>query len=65
MNVFIKYKCLEYDRVVASKGIDLKKTTDSHERIISHYWYFLQIGFRYQQKVCDGCHDLIQEGMSY
>ena len=37
MNVFIKYKCLEYDRVVASKGIDLKKTTDSHERIISHY----------------------------
>ena len=25
--------------------------------MICHYWYFKNIGFKYQQYVCNGCHD--------
>ena len=26
--------------------------------MICHYWYFKDIGFKYQQYVSNGCHDL-------
>ena len=26
--------------------------------MISHYWYFKDIGYKYQARVCSGCHDL-------
>ena len=35
------------------------------EGIICHYWYFLQINFGFQPKVCDSCHDLIQKVISF
>ena len=35
------------------------------ECIICHYWYFLQINFGFQPKVCDSCHDLIQKVISF
>ena len=25
--------------------------------MICHYWYFKDIGFKYQRYVCNGCHD--------
>ena len=25
---------------------------------ISHYWYFKDIGYKYEPHVCNGCHDL-------
>ena len=25
--------------------------------MICHYWYFKDIGFKYQSYVCNGCHD--------
>ena len=25
--------------------------------MICHYWYFKDIGFKYQPYVCNGCHD--------
>ena len=37
-------------------GIDVTKITDSRECVICHYWYFLKIDFRFQPKLCDGCH---------
>ena len=50
---------LEYDRTDVSEGIDVNKTNGSREGIICHYWYFLVINFRFQPKVCNGCHDLM------
>ena len=26
--------------------------------MICHYWYFLDIGYKYEQYVCNGCHNL-------
>ena len=55
---------LEYDRIYKYEGIDVNKTDSSHECIICHYWYFPEINFKYQPKVGDGCHDLMQNAMT-
>ena len=41
-----------------SQGIDLIKTSASKEWMICHYWYLKDIGYKYEQYVCNGCHDL-------
>ena len=48
---------LEYDRIDISEGIDVNKTSASKECDICHYWYFKDIGFKYEPYLCDGCHD--------
>ena len=55
------YKILEYDRIDISEGIDVNKTSASKECDICHYWYFKDIGFKYEPYLCNGCHDLIQK----
>ena len=54
---------LEYDRIDISEGIDIKKTNASKEFQICHYWYFKDIGFKYEPHLCNGCHGLMQKGM--
>ena len=41
------------------KGIDVNKTIESKEGDIYHYWYYLDKGFKFQQDVCNGCHDAL------
>ena len=52
---------LEYDRVDISEGIDVNKTNLSKECDICHYWYFKDIGFKYEKHLCNGC----QKAMSF
>ena len=59
------YKMLEYGIIDISEGIDINKTSGSKECDICHYWYFKDIGFRYEPYLCSGCHDLIQKAMSF
>ena len=54
---------LEYDRI--SEGVDVNKTSLSKECDICHYWYFKNIGFKYESYLCNGCHDLMQKAMSF
>ena len=56
---------LEYDRIDISEGIDVNKTGASKECYICHYWYFKDIGFKYEKYHCNGCHELIQKAMSF
>ena len=56
---------LEYDRIDISGGIDVNKTNASKECDIFHYWYFNDIGFKYEPYVCNGCHDLMQKITSF
>ena len=56
---------LEYDRIDISEGIDVNKTNASKECDICHYWYFKDIGFKYEPYLCNGCHDLTQKAMSF
>ena len=36
----------------------MNKSNKSKECMICHYWYFKDIGYKYEQYVCNGCHDL-------
>ena len=59
------YKMLEYDRTDISEGIDVNKTNASKKCDICHYWYFKDIGFKYEPYLCNVCHDLMQKTMSF
>ena len=37
----------------------------SKECDICHYWYFKDIGFKYEPYLCNGCHDLMQKAMGF
>ena len=41
---------LQYERIDVSEGIDLNKSCKSKECMISHYWYFKDIGYKYDLK---------------
>ena len=61
----MNYKMLEYDRIGISEGIDVNKTSASKECDILHYYYFKDIGFKYELFLWNGCHDLMQKDMSF
>ena len=47
----------KYERIDISEGTDFNKTSKSLECMICHYWYFKDVGCKYQPYVCNGCHD--------
>ena len=49
---------LQYERIYVSEGTDLNKSDKSKECVICHYWYFTDIGYKYETYVCKQCHDL-------
>ena len=52
---------LEYERIDISEGIDVNKTNLPKQCDICHYWYFKDIGLKYQLYLCNGCHDVMQK----
>ena len=48
---------LYYDTKDISKWIDLAKSNNSKECVICHH-FFSNHGFKFQDSVCNGCHDL-------
>ena len=56
---------LEYNRIDISEGIDVNKTNLSKECDICYYWYFKDIGFKYEPYLCNGSHDLMEKAMSF
>ena len=55
---------LYYDRIDISEGIDVNKTSGSKECDVFHYSYFLNYSFKFQQNVCNRCHDLLMMSVS-
>ena len=49
---------LEYDRIDISEGIHVNKTSESKGYGICHYWYFRDIGFKYEPHLCNDAHNL-------
>ena len=56
---------LEYDRIDISEGIDVNKASLLKEYDFCHYWYFKNIGFKYEPYLCNGCPDLMQKAVSF
>ena len=50
---------LKYEKIDASEGIDVNKTSASKECELCHYWFFKDIGFKFEEHVCNRCHDLL------
>ena len=50
---------LQYKKIDASEGIDINKTSWSKECELCHYWFFKDVGFKFEEHVCNKCHDLL------
>ena len=48
-----------------TEWIDVNKTNFSKRCDICHYWYFKDIGFKYEPYLCKRCHDLMQKAMRF
>ena len=49
----------QYEKLDVSEGIDTNKTLLSKECILCHYWYFKDVGFKFELHVCNKCHDVL------
>ena len=50
---------LQYQKIDVLEGIDVNKTSASKECELCHYWFFKDIGFKFEEHVCNRCHDLL------
>ena len=50
---------LRYQKIDISEGIDVNKTNASKECEVCHYSFFEDIGFKFEEHVCNKCHDLL------
>ena len=50
---------LRYQKIDISEGIDINKTNASKECELCHYGFFKDIGFKFEEDVCNKCHDLL------
>ena len=50
---------MQYNKTNVSEVIDVNKTSASKECVLYHYWFFKDIGFKFEEHVCNKCHDLL------
>ena len=50
---------LRYQKTDILEEIDINKTNASKECEVCHYWFFKDIGFKFEEHVCNKCHDLL------
>ena len=49
---------LQYEKIV-SEGIHVNNRSTSKECELCHYWFFKDVAFKFEEHVCNGCHDLL------
>ena len=50
---------LQYKKISVLEGIDVNKTSASKECKLCHYWYFKDVGFKFEPHVSNKCHDVL------
>ena len=50
---------MQYERIDISEATDFDNSDTSKECMICHYWYFKDIGYKYEPHVCNKCYDLL------
>ena len=50
---------MQFNKIDVLEGIDVNKTSASKKCGLCHYWLFKDIGFKFEEHVCSGCHDLL------
>ena len=56
---FMNYKNATVPKIDVSEGTDVNKTSASKECELCHYWFFKDIGFKFEEHVCNKCHNLL------
>ena len=51
-------------KIDVSEGIDVNKTSASKEYELCHYQFFKDVGFKFEEHICNGCHDLLRMAYS-
>ena len=49
---------LQYKKIDISEEIDINRTNVSKESMLCDYWYFKNVGFKFESNVCNKCHDV-------
>ena len=49
----------QYERSDISERSNTNKTSASKECLFFHYWYFENIGYKFESNVCNKCHDVL------
>ena len=55
----MSYKDAAIRKNLVSEGIGTNKTSASKECMLCRYWYFKDVGFKYEPHVCNKCHDVL------
>ena len=55
---------LHYNRIDASEGIDVYKTSESKECDICYYWFFLDKEFKFHSDIWNEWHDVLMMSMN-
>ena len=50
---------IRYQKIDISEGIDINKANASKECELCQNWFFKDIGFKFEEHVCNKCHDLL------
>ena len=50
---------LQYENNDDPEGIDINETCASKEYMLCHYWYFKDIGYKFELHVCNKCHNVL------
>ena len=50
---------LQYEKIDVSQGIDVYKTSASKECALCDHWFFKDVGFKFEEHICNGCQDLL------
>ena len=50
---------LRYEKIDVSDRIDVNKTSASKECELCRYWFFKDVRFKFEELICNRCHDLL------
>ena len=56
---------LRYQKIDVLEGIDVNRTSVSKECKLCHYCFFKDVGFQFEEHVCNKSHDLLTMAYSY
>ena len=59
MTLCMNYKNATIQKIDVSEGINVNKTSASKECELFHYWFFKDVGFKFEECICNRCHDLL------
>ena len=55
---------LQNQKIDVSEEIDINKTRASKESELCHYWFFKDVGLKFEGHTCNRCHDLLTNAHS-